>query len=205
MPQWVMTSDTHGDLPAATPDDESATKSRWALPTISTKTKAILAVGTVVVLVVAYFILQRLLPDWWGTTMGDQIGRSLASGIGWGLFYGVLGSALPLLLALLAILWIGKGPRSILSWVTGLVAVLLTIPNLLTLAVTIGTGQGARAGRLQLEMFGPGFRGATLIGVIVGIVIGVAIDFYLLGRRRAKRKATAPRTEKPTKAPHPPA
>lgn len=180
------------DVPPEPVDDTTASKSsRWSLPTLSTKNKVILGVGTVIIVVIAYFILQRLLPDWWGTRMGTRIDRSLTTGTLWGLFYGVLGSAVPLLLALLAVFSIGRGPRNIMSWVMGLVALLLLVPNLLTLAVTIGGGQGAQAGRLQLDLLGPGFRGATLIGVILGIVIGVAVDFYLLGRRRAKRKALA--------------
>ncbi|GAA4670322.1 permease [Gordonia humi] len=182
------------ELPDAAPepsDIEPEGKSRWSLPGLSTKAKWILGVGTVVIIVIGYFILQRLLPDWWGTRMGNRIDRSFTSGTLWGLFYGIIGSAIPLLLWLLAVLWINKGPKRIASWVMGVVGLLLLIPNLLTLAIVVGTGQGSRAGRLQLDMFGPGFRGATLVGVIIGIVLGVAVDFYLLGRRRAKRRAVS--------------
>ncbi|MGO3325585.1 permease [Gordonia sp. (in: high G+C Gram-positive bacteria)] len=180
------------DVPPEPVAETTASKSsRWSLPTLSTKNKVILGIGTVIIVVIAYFILQRLLPDWWGTRMGTRIDRSLTSGTLWGLFYGILGSAVPLMLGLLAVFSIGKTSKNVGSWLMGIVALLLLIPNLLTLAVTIGGGQGAKAGRLQLDLLGPGFRGATLIGVIVGIVIGVAVDFYLLGRRRAKRKALA--------------
>lgn len=182
------------DLPPESADDPTATKtSRWSLPGLSTKNKVILGVGTLIIIVIGYFILQRLLPDWWGTTMGNRINRSVTSGTFWGLFLGIIGSAIPLLLALLAILSIHKGPKKIASIVMGLVALVLLIPNLLTLSIVVGSGQGATAGRMQLDLFGPGFRGATLVGVIIGIVIGVAADFYLLGRRRAKRKALAPK------------
>ncbi|WOC12310.1 hypothetical protein [Gordonia sp. MP11Mi] len=181
------------ELPGVPPepvDDPTSSKThRWSLPGLSTKNKVILGVGTVVIIVIGYFVLQRLLPDWWGTTMGNRINRSVTSGTFWGLFFGIIGSALPLLLALLAIFSIGKTPRNIASWLLGVVSLLLLVPNLLTLAIVVGSGQGANAGRLHLDLDGPGFRGATLVGVIIGIVIGVAADFYLLGRRRAKRKA----------------
>ncbi|MCF8588996.1 permease [Gordonia liuliyuniae] len=181
------------ELPGVPPepvDDATSSKTRrWSLPGLSTKNKVILGIGTVVIIVIGYFILQRLLPDWWGTTMGKRIDRSVTSGTVWGLFFGIIGSALPLLFALLAIFSIGKTPKNIGSWLLGVVSLLLLVPNLLTLAIVVGSGQGANAGRLQLDILGPGFRGATLIGVIVGIVIGIAVDFYLLGRRRAKRKA----------------
>ncbi|ALG87078.1 hypothetical protein ACH46_20345 [Gordonia phthalatica] len=155
---------------------------------MSTKTKVILGIVTLLVVVIGYYILQRFLPEWWARSMSTRIDGSFATGTSYGLLFGVLGAAVPLVLALIAILLIGRGPKSVFSWLLGVVSLAFLIPNLLTLGIVIGDGSGARMGRRLLDIGTPGFRGATLIGVIIGIVIGVAIDFYLLGKRREKSK-----------------
>ncbi|MBM7368781.1 hypothetical protein [Gordonia hydrophobica] len=168
------------------PTDDAGKTSRW--PTLSTKTKVIIGVVTLVIVVIGYFFLQRFLPEWWARSMAHRIDGSFVSGTSYGLLFGILGSAVPLILGLLAVLSIGVGPKNALSWGLGVIALAFLIPNLLTLGVVIGDGNGATIGRRNLDVFAPAFRGATLIGVIVGIAIGIAADFYLIGRRREKRK-----------------
>ena len=177
---------------------EAGKTSRW--PTLSTKTKVILGVVTLVVVVIGYYILQRFLPEWWARSMAGRIDGSFVTGTSYGLLFGILGAAVPLVLALIGILLIGRGPKSLFSWLLGIAAFAFLIPNLLTLGIVIGDGSGARMGRRLLDIDTPGFRGATLVGVIIGIVIGVAIDFYLLGRRREKNKQTKLTAKKETPA-----
>lgn len=184
-----MSSEQFDATPEFTESTEPADggkTSRW--PTLSTKTKVILGVVTLLVVVIGYYILQRFLPEWWARSMSTRIDGSFVTGTSYGLLFGILGAAIPLVLALIAILLLGRGPKSIFSWLLGLVSLAFLIPNLLTLGIVIGDGSGARMGRRLLDIGTPGFRGATLIGVIIGIVIGVAVDFYLLGRRREKNK-----------------
>ncbi|QRY62257.1 permease [Gordonia sp. PDNC005] len=158
------------------------------LPEISGRTKAIIGVSIVVLLVVGYLILQRFLPQWWGREIAADVGGSFTRGSLYGLGYGLLGSAVTLILLYFAYVTIGRY-RNIVSWTLLVLALASTVPNLLTLSVVIGNGSGAESGRLALDYDGMGFRGATLIGLIIGIVIGLAVDFYLLGKRRAKAKA----------------
>lgn len=171
-------------------DSTSTDKSgrRFALPTMSTKTKVILGVSSVVIIVIGYFVLQRFLPEWWARSMSTRIDGSFTSGTMYGLFFGIVGSTVPLILALLAYFSINTGPRRILSWALAALSLVLLIPNLLTLAVVIGNGSGARMGQRLMDIGTPGFRGATLVGVIVGVLIGIAADAYLVGRRRQKAK-----------------
>ncbi|GEE00706.1 hypothetical protein nbrc107696_11520 [Gordonia spumicola] len=160
------------------------------LPEMSGKTKAILAVSGILIVVIGYFILQALVPRSWGRHVASEINESITRGILYGLGYGLLGSAVTLILLYFAYVTIGRY-RNILSWSLLVLALASTVPNLMTLGVVIGNGSGAVAGRQALDGHAVGFRGATLVGLIVGIIIGLAVDFYLLGRRRAKAKAEA--------------
>ncbi|MYT29862.1 MULTISPECIES: hypothetical protein [unclassified Streptomyces] len=63
-------------------------------------------------------------------------------------------------------------------------ALLLAAPNLCTLAVVVGRGGGARAGRTVMDVKTPMFRGATLAGVIVAVVLFAALLWLMSTRRR---------------------
>ncbi len=180
------------ELPEATPETTQSRTGRFTskLPELSGRTKVILGVGTVLIVVIGYWILQALLPRWWGQNMASNINESITRGILYGLGYGFLGSAVTLLLLYFAYTLIGRY-RNIASWALVAAALAALIPNLLTLSVVIGNSSGATAGRQALDGHAVGFRGATVVGLIVGVIIGLAVDFYLLGRRRAKAKADA--------------
>lgn len=146
-------------------------------------------------LVLLYFVAAAFLPRWWAQRVGDQVHGSFSAGILWGLFYGIVFSFFPLLLA-----W--QIRRRPLPWQvrTGMVivALLLAIPNLLTLSIVVGVSRAASAGDRILDVDAPAFRGATLAGAIVGTVLVVtsAVVGILLKRRshevhelRVKNKA----------------
>jgi hypothetical protein len=120
---------------------------------------------------------------------------SFSAGILWGLFYGIVFSFFPLLLA-----W--QVRRRPLAWQVRVgmvvVALLLAIPNLLTLSIVVGVSRAASAGDRILDVDAPAFRGASLTGAIVGtvLVIVAAVVGILLKRRshevhelRAQNKA----------------
>ncbi len=143
----------------------------------------LLAAVTVLALLGAAF-----LPRWWAQRIGDQVGGSITTGGFLGLFYGFVFTLLPLV-----VLWLAF--RLLHTWrkraVALGVAVLLAAPNLLTLGIVLGTGNGAHAGDRILDVEAPAFRGGTLGGALLGAAcIGGA--WYLLGsRRRARRRADA--------------
>jgi MFS family permease len=148
--------------------------------------RALLTAVGVVALVVLYFVLAAFIPRWWAQRIGDQVDGSMATGIGLGLFYGLTFTLLPLLLILLALrrhrswkarAWLAAG------------ALVLAAPNLMTLSVVVGNSSASHAGERILDVNGPGFRAATLIGVIAAVAAALAIRWLVDSRRRAKKKA----------------
>jgi hypothetical protein len=142
------------------------------------------AIG-IALLVVLYFVAAAFLPRWWAQRVGDQVHGSFSAGILWGLFYGIVFTFFPLLLA-----W--QIRRRPLPWQvrTGMVvvALLLAIPNLLTLSIVVGVSRAASAGDRILDVDAPAFRGATLTGAIVGslLVVVSAVVGILLKRRSSE-------------------
>jgi flagellar basal body-associated protein FliL len=134
--------------------------------------------------VLAYLFAVAFLPRWWAQRVADQVNAKMGAGVGWGLFYGIVFTLLPLLLLRQA----ARDVSSRTRWILIVVAVVLAIPNLLTLAVVLGTGKGAHAGQRILDVSGPGFRVATLIGVIGAAVVTLAVFAVLASGRRDRRR-----------------
>lgn len=108
---------------------------------------------------------------------------SFSGGILWGLFYGIVFSFFPLLLG-----W--QVRRRPLAWQVRIgmivVALLLAIPNLLTLSIVGGVSRAASAGSRIPDVEAPAFRGATLVGAIVGtVLVIVAAGVGILLKRRS--------------------
>ncbi len=66
---------------------------------------------------------------------------------------------------------------------------MLAIPNLMTLGIVAGNGSAAHAGERILDVEGPGFRAATLIGAILAVVAAIGIRYLIDSRRRARARA----------------
>lgn len=173
-------------------------------------------VAACVLLVVAVVAIgSAFLPRWWAQKIGDQVDGSMARGIVFGLFYGFVFTILPLGL----LRWLFRRRR---SWTTigwGLAgAIVLATPNLITLAIVVGTGNAAHAGERTLDVRAPGFRYSTLVAAVGAAVFLLAIEYLLLARRRTGRRAdrldeqlrelrapaaTAPPEDDPAQAPPP--
>ncbi|MUL81802.1 MULTISPECIES: permease [unclassified Mycolicibacterium] len=144
----------------------------------------------VVVLVTTYFILAAFLPRWWAQRIADMSGHgSFAKGIGWGLTLGFLGTAIPLLLLLVAVLAWRHRAGPFVGGAAAVVAVIAALPNLMTLSITLGTNSAAHAGQRILDVDAPGFRGATLIAAIIAVVVALFIAFLAVRHRRRKSEA----------------
>lgn len=148
--------------------------------------RALLVGGTVLAVIVAYFILAATIPRWWAQRIGDQVDGSMAAGVGLGLFYGVVFTFLPLLVLSFAVRR-GRSWR-VRAWLAG-IAVVLALPNLMTLGIVLGTGSASHAGERILDVDGPGFRASTLAGAIVGAVVVAGVRALMVSRRRAKGRA----------------
>ncbi|MFC7447796.1 hypothetical protein [Rhodococcus daqingensis] len=132
--------------------------------------KAIAGLILVVVLVITYFILAAFLPRWWAQQAGALSSGSFTRGIAWGLMYGVLCTAVPLLLFFLAWRVRGRKYSRVIQVAAVILGIVAALPNLLTLTVVFGTNTAAHAGERILDVDAPGFRGASLVGAIIGVL-----------------------------------
>jgi MFS family permease len=128
-----------------------------------------------------------VLPRWWAHRIGDRVDGRFSGGVVTGLALGTLATFAALLVARLAF-------RRRLAWKRrGLAlagALALASPNLTTLGIVVGRGGAAHAGERTLDVEAPGFRGATLVGVLLGVAAFVGLRWLLSSRRRSRREVT---------------
>ncbi|WP_125611376.1 hypothetical protein [Specibacter cremeus] len=151
--------------------------------------RTIVGVAIAAAVVVLWVIGSATLPLVWANSIAGQVGGNLGLGIPLGMFYGFVFSFVPVLVG-----WQAHH-RRMKRWlrVTILaVAVALTIPNLLTLAVLNGRGNTAASARLVWATQANWFGGWSVAFMLVGVVLAVAaIVFTRIWRRNHAQKRTA--------------
>ncbi len=161
--------------------------------------RPLLTLGIVVFLVVAGFLGAAFLPRWWAHRIGAQAGGNFTAGIALGLFYGFFFTAVPLAVLRFAF----RKRRALKRWAAMLVAALvLALPNLLTLGIVLGSGNAAHAGERTLDVDAPGFRNASLAGALVALAAFLLAEYLLVSRRRARRRLERLRERDETSAAH---
>lgn len=159
------------------------------------------AVVGVAVVALGLLVGAAFLPRWWAHFVGDQAGGSIVAGIALGLFYGFFFTGLPVLL----LLWAFRKQRPWQAWVMSLAAaILLALPNLLTLGVVIGRGNAAHAGERTLDVEAPGFRGSSLAGALTLLLALVLLQYLLASRRRTRQQLERLREELRAREQEPP-
>ena len=145
-----------------------------------------IGIGLLLVLTLIGLLGAAFLPRWWAQRIGDQVDGSITTGGFVGLFYGFVFTLVPL-----ALLWLAF--RLLRSWryrvVALAVGVLIASPNLLTLGIVLGTGNGAHAGDRILDVEAPAFRGGTLAGALLAVACVGGAWYLVRSRRRAWRRA----------------
>ncbi|MEJ7636072.1 hypothetical protein [Aeromicrobium sp.] len=149
------------------------------------------------VLAVAAYVVFRIsaafFPRWWAQRIGDQVGGGVTKGTLWGLFYGFVFTAIPLLLLL-------QVRRGFFSWtwriIVAVIALLLAAPNWLTLSVVAGNSKAAHAGERIFDVEAPGFRAGTLGGVIVGAILVLIIAGTSMRMKHSKKQVKRLRGER---------
>jgi hypothetical protein len=137
-----------------------------------------IALGSVVLLGLA---ASATIPRWWAQRIGEQVDGSIVTGTFLGLFYGFVFTLLPLLVLAAALRW--RRTWAVLAIALGL-AVLLALPNLLTLGIVVGRGNAAHAGDRILDVEAPAFRGGTLVGALVAAALVGLVAYVLASRGR---------------------
>lgn len=183
---------------------------RTALPSWMKKTAWVLL--GLVALVVLYFVLAAFVPRWWAQRIAGLADSGMARGTLWGLVFGFLCTFVPL--ALLSWVWRVRDWRYHrgLQVVLAIVALVVAVPNLMTLSIVLGGGNAAHAGQRILDVDGPGFRGASLVGAVLGALVFVILTVVSyrhrkrgedlrrargeLEQQRAERKSAAEREAK---------
>jgi hypothetical protein len=152
-----------------------------------------LGVGVgVVVAVIGWFIGAAVIPRWWAQRVGGLVDGRMTVGSLAGVVTGALCTAVPLLVLWAAVRF-RKTWRRALGFVV--VAALLAAPNLFLLGIVFGNGNAAHAGERILDVEGPGFRGASLVGAVLGALAFAAVVYLATSRRVNRRRADRLRAE----------
>jgi hypothetical protein len=132
-----------------------------------------------------WFAATWFLPRWWAHRIGDVSDGTFTAGVFAGLVCGVAFTLFPLLILRAALRpnasWPGRFAVLVL-------ALLVAVPNLITLGIVLGTNNAAHAAERTFDVEAPGFRGATLAGAVVGALAAVAAWVLLWRGRRRKRQ-----------------
>ncbi|MFE5289933.1 permease [Nocardia sp. NPDC056611] len=174
---------------------------------VTWRNRIIAAVVTLAVLWLSYLILAAFIPRWWAQRLGEMVGSSFAKGIWYGLLMGLICTAVPLFLFLAAGLSWRKRAGKFVAGGAAVLALVLAVPNLMTLTIVWGNSNAAHAGERILDVDAPGFRGACLAGAIIAAVLFLLVAFLLLRRRFRRHRADKQRNEpeKPSVSPETPA
>ena len=147
------------------------------------KHRLLIAVTLLIVLLLVGVVASATVPRWWAHRVGDQVNESITSGVLIGLFYGFVFTLLPIALLAVVLRW-----RR--TWTTVgiafLAALVLALPNLMTLGIVLGRGNAAHAGQRTLDVQAPAFRGATLAGALLAIAFAAVLAHLIVSRRRAR-------------------
>lgn len=180
--------------PVETPGapDGSTTDAPPAKPTAGERANAVVkkvVIGLVIaaLLVVTYFILEAFLPRWWAGQIGQRVEGSFSRGIATGLVLGITCTFLPVLFVTLAFVNRSR-MKNVPTIMFAVLGVIVAIPNLLTLTVVAGGGNGAHAGERIFDVDAPGFRAATAWGVVIGIVLAIGVGYFIWRYRRRGRE-----------------
>ena len=159
----------------------SEPKPRWGL-------RVGLGVAALVLLVIVYLVVRLFLPVWWATNIGNQTQGSVTSGIILGLVYGFIFTFVPLL-----VVWQARYKKVSWPWKAAivLVAVLLAIPNLLTLSIYANSSSSAAKARSMIDISATWFPSWSIGGAAAALVlfVGIAAFWHLWHARGKKMKA----------------
>lgn len=148
--------------------------------------RTILGAVAAVVLVIAYLIASVTVPLTWANAIKNQVGPQLGNSIPLGMFYGFVFTFVPVLVA-----WQAHH-KTLHKWARislVVLALVLTLPNLLTLGVLYGTSTSSINARSIWNTGGANWFGAwSQSFMLVGLACGVVVIFLSrIWLRRGKK------------------
>lgn len=155
-------------------------KPRWGL-------RIGLGAAALVLVSIAFIVARSFMPVWWATRVTSQTQGSLSGGLLLGLSYGFIFTFVPLLIG-----WQSRYKKVSWPWksvILGL-AVLVALPNLLTLGIYMNSSGAALKAQMMIDTSATWFPSWTLGGAIAGLVlfIGIAVFWHLWRSRGRKMK-----------------
>ncbi len=149
-----------------------------------TANRVILILVGLILAVLLVLLAGAVVPRWWAQRIGSMVDGRMLVGSGLGLGVGMVFTAAPLVFFGVAARHLRSIGKALSALVVGL---LLALPNLITLAIVLGTGNAAHAGERVLDVEAPGFRGGSLVGAIVGALLAFWVIYLMWSRRRRGR------------------
>lgn len=142
---------------------------------------------------VLWALAVTYVPRAWAQWLGNRIDGELTTGTAYGLAIGFVFTFVPLLIARQALRrWSWK-----LRFGTLTLAVVVALPNLMTLGIVLGQGGGAHAGERILDVDGPGFRTASLIGAVGALAVFLLLVGWGVMRVRNRRRVESLKAREP--------
>lgn len=175
------------DIPAPTtaaerpPQSPTATKPRWGL-------RIGLGAAGLALLAVAFLLIRLFLPVWWATRIANQTQGSLSGGLLLGLTYGFVFTFIPLVIA-----WQARYKKISWPWKWAIigVAVLVALPNLLTLGIYLNSSGAAQKARLMIDTSAIWFPSWSIGGAVAGALLFAGIaTFWHMWRSRGRKLKT---------------
>lgn len=145
--------------------------------------RLVLVLVLVAVGYLAYGAAAAFFPRWWAQHVGDYVAGGRARGSLYGFGIGAVFTFVPVFL-------IAQARRGFFNWtwraIVVLVAIIIALPNWLTIAVAIGTSSAAADGRAIMTSEAPGFRNGSAAGAIAGLLLALVVvgTGMRLGHRR---------------------
>lgn len=133
----------------------------------------------------AYGAAAAYFPRRWADEVGAVVDGSRTRAITYGFGVGAVFTFVPLLV-------FAQIRRKFFNWtwrlIIALLAIVLALPNWLTMAVAIGTSTAAVDGRITMTTEAPGFRNGSAAGAIAGLILGIVVvaTSMRLGHQRKK-------------------
>ncbi|QXQ11459.1 hypothetical protein [Paeniglutamicibacter sp. Y32M11] len=172
-------SASQNSVPSSSADTQREDSSpRWGL-------RIGLGVAAIIILAIVYLVVLLFLPVWWATRVSNQTQGSVTSGIILGLTYGFVFTFVPLLIA-----WQARYKKVSWPWkaVIVVLAIIVAIPNLLTLSIYANSSGAAAKARSMIDISATWFPSWTMGGAAAALILFVGIAaFWHLWRARGKK------------------